>query len=177
MVTDKGIDLTDSTETLINARGNCTVDIAEAPYMWYVDTTLIGTADATGKLVFPSKSVKSDSIALRTTLPGVTIRVRQVCKTAVITGLFERFAEQIQLKIYPTIVGEAAEIQVEIPEHLHQAKIRFEITSINGQRMLSIDTEAGILRNLSTQGLEGGMYIVQTLVEGNFLIGKFVVMR
>jgi hypothetical protein len=81
-ITDNGL----PADAKIDAAKECTFDIAEAAYEWFVEAVSKGTAGDDGSFSFPTKSLTSDSVVMTTSLEGVNIIVVNICDDAVEAG-------------------------------------------------------------------------------------------
>ena len=175
---NNGINLNDSTAVNIDAAGACTIDLAQAAYEWFAAGESIATAGADGALTFPAESLQNDSVVLTTTIAGVSITVRNICPEAVmISSLFAKPREVLQLSITPNVVRQYSDIRLELPDQLQFETITFDIVDLNGRLINSIVTTPGRYRTIAVEGLQSGLYLLRGRETSAQLIGKFIVTR
>ena len=71
--------------TTVDANKECTIDLAEESYEWFIDDVSFGESEENGNFSFPENSLESDSVVMTTSLEGVNITVINICEDA-ITG-------------------------------------------------------------------------------------------
>lgn len=174
-IIDNGISLNNN-DSRINAMNNCTVDIAEEAYEWFVDGVSLATADATGAFSFPENSVMADSVVMTTTIPGVEVKVINICNDAVVmdTGLFGPANTPTALQLFPNLLHRGDMVNVDL-RALAPAPITFMLVNANGQIVETTVLPGGTLQSLNTGNWPAGLYLLRSVSEENNLVGRLII--
>ncbi|WP_367388019.1 hypothetical protein [Lewinella sp. LCG006] len=174
-IIDNGISLNNN-DSRINAMNNCTVDIAEEAYEWFVDGVSLATADATGAFSFPENSVMADSVVMTTTIPGIEVKVINICNDAVVmdTGLFGPANTPTALQLFPNLLHRGDMVNVDL-RALAPAPITFMLVNANGQIVETTVLPGGTLQSLNTGNWPAGLYLLRSVSEENNLVGRLII--
>lgn len=174
-IIDNGISLNNN-DSRINAMNNCAVDIAEEAYEWFVDGVSLATADATGAFSFPENSVMADSVVMTTTIPGVEVKVINICNDAVVmdTGLFGPANTPTALQLFPNLLHRGDMVNVDL-RALAPAPITFMLVNANGQIVETTVLPGGTLQSLNTGNWPAGLYLLRSVSEENNLVGRLII--
>lgn len=174
-ITDNGISLNNN-DARINAMNECTVDIAETPYEWFVDGVSLATADATGSFTFPANSVMLDSVVMTTSLPGVEVKVINICAEAIDmgTGLFNSANAPTALQLFPNLLHRGEMVNVDL-RSLAPDNITFTIVNTHGQIVKTVVLQGGTLQTLSTGNWLAGLYVLRSEGEEYNLVGRMMI--
>lgn len=173
MITNNGINLNNN-QVNINAMNACMVDIAEVPYEWSEGAAVVGTADATGLLTFPSQSISSDSVSLVTSIPGVSVNVRNICNEAVLISSVFNPVNTIPLRVFPSVLNGTEELQIDLSS-FNTTNIELRIVNISGQFQQSLKLLGGDIHQILINDLPAGMYVIQAEDSNKLAIAKFMV--
>jgi hypothetical protein len=174
-ITDNGISLNNN-DTRINAMNECTVDIAETPYEWFLDGVSLATADAMGGFTFPTNSVMADSVVMTTSLPGVEIKVVNICADAIDmgTGLFSPANTPTALKLFPNLLHRGEMVSVDL-RGVANDNITFTIVNAHGQVVQTTVLQGGTLQALNTGNWPAGLYVIRSVSEAYNLAGRMMI--
>jgi hypothetical protein len=162
MFTDNGLRLNASNARVrVDANKQCSADIANVDYEWFIDGKSYGKASATGLLTFTPKSIAADSVILTTTIPDISIRVANICQAAVITtDVAELALVESMFKIYPSLFTTEFTYEAISSEVLNQL---VSIRDINGKLVEKfVPTESTTQVKMNNQSV--GVYFISTLV-------------
>lgn len=166
VVEDNGISLNNN-DTRINAMNDCTVDIAEASYEWSLDGMVLGTSDASGSFTFAENSVMTDSVIMTTTIPGVEIKVVNICDDAVegTNGVLAPLTAQ-SLPVFPNPIQAGTPLQVDLSE-VSAGLMTFNLVNQYGQVIAQYQLQGGQRELIDISELPTGLYLLsgQTLSE------------
>lgn len=174
-ITDNGISLNNN-DTRINAMNNCTADIAEAAYEWFVDGVSLATADATGAFTFPENSVMADSVVMTTTIPGVEVKIINICDGAVVidTGLFGPANTPTALQLFPNLLYRGETVNVDL-RALANDNITFTVVNTHGQIVKTAVLQGGTLQALNTSNWPAGLYVLRSVSDNHNLVGRMII--
>ncbi len=172
-VVNNGISLNNN-QININAMNTCMVDIAEVPYEWSEGAASVGTADATGLLMFPAQSVSADSVTLVTSIPGVSVNVRNICAEAIIISSIFNPVKTIPLRIFPSVLNGTEELHVDLSSFT-TTNIELRIVNLTGQLQQSFKLTGGAVQQILLNDLAPGMYMMQAEDGTKIAIAKFII--
>ena len=173
MIINNGINLNNN-QVNINAMNACMVDIAEVAYQWSEGAAVVGTADATGLLNFPSQSVSSDSVTLVTSIPGVSVNVRNICTEAVIVSSVFNPVKTIPLRVFPSILNGMEELSIDLSSY-SSTNIELRVVNLTGQVQRSLKINGGSVQQILLNNLAPGMYLVRVEDGTKIAIAKFII--
>lgn len=175
-IIDKGISLNNN-DTIVNARNQCVADLANTSYEWFLDGVSYATASDTGALAFAEMSLIVDSIVLTTTIPGVSITVRNICGEAVMTnGVFSPRIQAEALTVYPNPAGRNTALTLDL-SGMPLAPLDFRVVSAFGQTIGEYRLMGGSLVSLPTTGWKPGAYVVTSVGEERLLVARILVLQ
>ena len=161
----------------VNAMDSCIVDLAEQPYEYFYNGTSIGTAEDDGRFELPANTFEADSAFLTTTIPGVEVKVRNLCLESQITSaLFGPTVATETLGIYPTLVQQNA-LTVDLTELYDTATVWLTLSNLNGTILEEIQLTTGQAHRVDVGNLPAGTYLLAGTTPTARLLGKFVVLR
>jgi hypothetical protein len=160
--TDNGLRLNaGNARVRVDANKQCSADIANVDYEWFIDGKSYGKATSAGLLTFTPKSIAADSVLLTTTIPDISIRVANICPAAVITtDVADQALVESMFKIYPSLFTTEFSYEAISTEVLNQP---VSIRDINGKLVEKfIPTENTTQVKMNNQS--PGIYFISTLV-------------
>jgi hypothetical protein len=85
-IIDNGLNAKDSSSVNIDAKGSCTIDLANLSYPWYEGTNLVGNSNDKGELTLLPKSVTGKPVVLKTIFDSIAVSISNYCPQANIDG-------------------------------------------------------------------------------------------
>lgn len=173
-VTDDGLKLTKALRAVIDANGNCNIDVAQTGYDWFIGNDLYASSDETGSLTFSSMSLEADSVVLKTTIADVNIKVINVCNDAVISVAVEDIVNSSNyLKLVPNLINQDQMLNISILEVDFNPNM-VSIFSQNGQEVLRQIINGDRTISLDVSTLNQGLFVIRatdgiTTVQSRFV--------
>lgn len=158
-IIDNGFSLNNN-DVRVNARGECTVDLANAPYEWFLDGESYATASDTGAFAFAENSLIADSVVLTTTIPGVEVKVINICDAAVMTsGVFSPGVLAETVRVYPNPVARGGVVTLDLSS-LRTVPVTFRMVNTFGQLIKTYEFIGGANATLPLENLKPGTYFL-----------------
>jgi hypothetical protein len=174
-IVDKGFSLNNN-DVRVNARGECSADMANAPYEWFLDGESYATASDTGALVFQPMSLIADSLVLTTSIPGVEVKVINVCQEAVVTsGIFSPEIMAESLRVYPNPVQRGGAVTLDLSS-FRTEPVSFRVFNSFGQNHGTYVLTGGSAATLSVDGWKSGVYLVSSVSGNRRFVAKVMVL-
>jgi hypothetical protein len=161
-IIDKGFSLNNN-DVRVNAQGECSVDLANAPYEWFLDGESYATASDTGAFTFTESSLIADSIILTTTIPGVEVKVVNICDAAVIpNGVFNPMVLAEMIRVYPNPVARDGVVTLDL-SNMRPAPVTFRMMNAFGQLVGQYELIGGTDTPLPIDNLKPGTYFLSAV--------------
>lgn len=173
-IVDKGFSLNNN-DVRVNARNNCEIDLVNAPYEWFIDGVSYAMASDTGLFAFADNSLAEDSILFTTTIPGVEIKVINICDEAVRPNSVFGIQQQVKnISIYPNPVNQGQSIYLDLSDLAVRA---YPIAIYNSQGMLlrRVSVTGGQTASIPSEELPRGVYYLRMEHDGELMSGTFMV--
>jgi hypothetical protein len=175
-IVDKGFSLNNN-DVRVNAMGACTIDLVNAPYEWFLDGTSYAMASDTGAFAFTEVSLTTDSVVLTTTLPGVEIKVVNICQEAVQTnGVFSPTVLAENLSVYPNPVQRGEAITLDLSS-LRTGPVTLRVINAFGQDFGTYRLTGGSSATLSLQEWKPGTYLISTIGTERRFVARVLVLE
>ncbi|WP_020571392.1 hypothetical protein [Neolewinella persica] len=176
IIVDMGFSLNNN-DVRVNAMGACTVDLVNAPYEWFLNGMSYATASDTGAFTFAPMSLIADSVMLTTTIPGVEIKVVNVCQEAVQTnGVFSPAVRAVDLRAYPNPIRRDEAIKLDL-SGFRTESISFRVVNAFGQNYGTYQLIGGGTATLSPAGWSPGTYLISSVSTKRRFVARVVVLE
>lgn len=173
-IVDKGFSLNNN-DVRVNARNNCDVDLVNAPYEWFLDAASYGMASDTGAFSFAENSLQADSVVLTTTIPGVEVKVINICPEAVMTnGLFGARTQVQKVRVFPNPVSEGSMLSLDLSA-LPAQPIKFAVFNGQGSLVRELTLICGQTTSFNIGDLPKGIFFLRGRSADRQLGGTFMV--
>lgn len=175
-IVDKGFSLNNN-DVRVNARGECSVDLVNAPYEWFLDGVSYATASDTGAFAFQPMSLTADSLVLTTTIPGVEVKVINICQEAVETsGIFSPEIQAVNLRVYPNPIQRGRAVTLDLSS-FRTEPLSFQVFNAFGQSYGTYELMGGSTSTLPANNWKPGTYLVFSVATDRKFVARVVVLE
>lgn len=173
-IVDRGFSLNNN-DVRVNAMRSCTIDLVNAPYEWFLDGESYATASDTGAFTFTERSLPADSVVLTTTIPGVEVKVINICQESVQTsGILSPVVRAEHLRVYPNPVSRGGKITLDLSA-LRVAPVSFRITSVFGNILGEFEVMGGANVQAPLNDLAPGTYFLSATEARQPFLARLVI--